>query len=260
MERLFPAQPTNYLTDVAGVVSPDVAGQINDLAARLRAATGAELAVVTLPTIEDQAPGNVALAIGRRWGVGAKAEIGDSTRNAGMVLLLVPKTADHKGEIYLSTGRGIEGIITDAESGRILDEMLPALRQGEWGPALLTGTQVIAETVAQGFGVTDSALVHARPFQGSGGSMGGGTILTIILLVIVVLIIISIISDASGGGTRSGRPRGGRRGGGWGGGLGGGGWSSGGFGGGGWGGGSGGGFGGFGGGGGFSGGGAGRSF
>lgn len=265
MERLFPAQPSNYLTDVAGVVSPDVAGQINDLASRLRAATGAELAVVTLPTIEDQAPGDVALAIGRRWGVGAKAEIGDSTRNAGMVLLLVPKTADHKGEIYLSTGRGIEGIITDAESGRMLDEMLPQLRQGEWGPALLTGTQVIAMTVAQGFGVTDSALVNARPFREPSGSMSRSTVFTIILLVLVVMIILSIINDASGGGRggpRSGRSRGGRHGGGWGGwggGLGGG-WSSGGFGGGGWGGGSGGGFGGFGGGGGFSGGGAGRSF
>ena len=65
------------------------AATINDLAGRLRAATGAELAVVTLPAIGDRAPVDVATAIGRAWGVGAKADIGDERRNAGMVLLLL---------------------------------------------------------------------------------------------------------------------------------------------------------------------------
>ena len=44
--------------------------RITDLAERLRAATGAELAVVTLPTIGDRDEADVALAIGRAWGVG----------------------------------------------------------------------------------------------------------------------------------------------------------------------------------------------
>ncbi|TFG88672.1 MAG: TPM domain-containing protein, partial [Gemmatimonadales bacterium] len=48
---LFPAQPTGYLTDAAGVVDPASAAAIEDLASRLRSATGAELAVVTLPTL-----------------------------------------------------------------------------------------------------------------------------------------------------------------------------------------------------------------
>ncbi|HWA16117.1 MAG TPA: TPM domain-containing protein, partial [Gemmatimonadales bacterium] len=61
--RLFPAKPDGYLTDRAKLVDPATARQINDLAARLRQATGAELAVVTLPTIENQAPGDVALTI-----------------------------------------------------------------------------------------------------------------------------------------------------------------------------------------------------
>ena len=46
---------------------------------------------MTLPTIGDHDEGEVALAIGRKWGVGARAEIGDARRNAGLVLLLVPR-------------------------------------------------------------------------------------------------------------------------------------------------------------------------
>jgi uncharacterized protein len=258
VRRLFPARPDNYLTDVAAVVDDQAAAAINDLASRLRTATGAELAVVTLPTIEDRAPGDVALAIGRAWGVGAKGAIGDSARNAGLVLLLVPRTSEHRGEIYLATGRGIEGIITDATAGRITDLMLPELREGRWGPALVLGTRAIAATVARGYGVSDSALLAADPFEGKSGAEAPISPLLIFIIIIVVMMLIgSAVSRAARG------PRGRYRRGGptifWGGGSGGG-WSSGGgWGSGGWGGG-GGGFGGFGGGGGFSGGGSGRSF
>lgn len=255
VRQLFPARPTNYLTDVAGIVDAASTSGINDLAARLRTATGAELAVVTLPTIQDRAPGDVALAIGRAWGVGAKAAIGDSARNAGLVLLLVPRTPEHKGEIYLATGRGIEGIVTDAAAGRITDLMLPDLREGRWGPALLLGARGVAATVAKGYGVSDSAIMAADPWQGSGSAEEVAiNPLVIFLIILAILIVISMIRRGGGGW----RPRGGIF---YGGGSGGG-WSSGGgWGGGGWGGGGGGGgFGGFGGGGGFSGGGSGRSF
>jgi uncharacterized protein len=251
---LFPSRPSDYLTDVAGIVDQGSARAINGLAARLRQATGAELAVVTLPTIMGYAPGDVALNIGRAWGVGAKADIGDSTRNAGVVLLLVPRSAKHRGEVYVSTGRGIEGIITDATAGRITDLMLPALREGSYGPALLLGTRAIASIVARGFGVTDSALAAADPFRSQSRDDTGELSPPLVLLIIILIFLVLSAISRGGGGGRGGR--GGRRGPRiyWGGpGWGGGGWGgSGGF--------RGGGFGGFGGGGGFSGGGAGRSF
>ncbi len=256
--RLIPAAPTDYLTDVAGLTSSAEAASINDLASRLRSATGAELAVVTLPTIGQYAPGDVALQIGRTWGVGAKAAVGDSTRNAGLVLLLVPRTAEHKGEIYLSTGRGIEGIVTDAASGRVVDLILPDLQQQRYGPALVLATQAIASLVAKGYGASDSVIAAADPFEsGSGGGSEEISPLVVFIIILVIFMVLSAISRNNRGG--GGRPRSGS---GWsGGGWGGGGWSGGGWGGGSWGGGGGGGgFGGFGGGGGFSGGGAGRSF
>lgn len=254
IRRLFPVRPTNYLTDSAGIVDGGTESAINDLAARLRQATGAELAVVTLPDIGQYAPGDVALTIGRTWGVGGKGEIGDSARNAGVVLLLVPRTSEHKGEIYISTGRGIEGIITDASAGRISDLMLPDLREGNWSAALLLGARAIASLTAKGYGVTDSALSAADPFRSSGGQTEQINPMVIILIIVVVLIVFSNINKGGGGRGRRRGPNiffpGGFGGGGWGGG----GWGGGGFGGGG------GGFGGFGGGGGFSGGGGGRSF
>jgi uncharacterized protein len=249
VQSYFPAQPTGYLTDMAGVVSRSDSARIEDLAARLRTATGAELAVVTLPTIGDRDEAEVALAIGRAWGVGNKAAIGDSTRNAGVVLLVVPRQ-NHQpgtGHVRIEVGRGLEGIITDAKAGQIRDLMGSSLSQEDYSTALSDGAAAISAMVAKGFGVSDSVLAAADPFRGSSGDEAfPGWVIPLIFFAIVIFLRVSAAR------------RGVRRGGYWGPGWGGGGWG-GGFGGGGFGGG-GGGFGGFGGGGGFSGGGAGGRF
>lgn len=252
-DSLFPPRPTGYLTDVAGVVDPASAATIDSLAARLRAVTGAEMAVVTLPTIGEYEASDVALAIGRAWGVGQAADIGDARRNAGVVVLLVPRREGepNSGRIFISTGRGLEGIVTDAAAGGVRDAMVPELRNGQYGPGLVTGSRLLAALIARGLGATDSTLTEpGRPHPISKG-------LLLFLLMIGIVVAVAIACASRGGGPPT--AGGGRRhrrtphvy---WGGG--GGGWGGGGFGGGG----GGGGFGGFGGGGGFSGGGAGGRF
>ena len=128
-----------HVNDFASVVDPVARAEMEDLLTRLRSATGAEIAVVTLPTIDDRDEAEVALAIGRKWGVGARAEIGDQRRNAGMVVLLVPRQ-NHQpgtGHVRIEVGQGLEGIVTDAASGQIRrDVMGPLLAQEQYGAAL----------------------------------------------------------------------------------------------------------------------------
>ncbi|MEO8452326.1 MAG: TPM domain-containing protein [Gemmatimonadota bacterium] len=255
IDSLVPARPTGYVTDVAGIVPPDVRTRIEATAARLRQLTGAEMAIVTLPRIGDYAPADVALAIGRTWKVGADAQIGDQRRNAGLVVLLVPRLENRtgSGHLFIATGQGLEGIVTDALAGRIQTAMRQSFAGGDYGPGLEAGVNQLAALIARGMGVTDSVLASGdksiRQRQDNRSSNPKYFLLLIVVLVFAVL-------------SRSGRgPRGGGGfGGGWGpiilGGLLGGGRRGGG--GGSWGGG--GGFGGFGGGGGFSGGGSGGDF
>jgi uncharacterized protein len=245
IDSLFPPQPVGYVNDLASVIQPDTARRMDDLIERLRGATGAEIAVVTLPSIGDRDAAEVALAIGRRWKIGAKADIGDPTRNAGLVLLLVPRREGdpNSGQIRIEVGQGLEGIVTDAAAGQIRDLMRPDLAQGNYGPGLFLGVRALSSLIARGYGVSDSALTAYRPPVDTGdGTPTVGNLLPLLLFVVFMLMV-------------SGRGRRRRRGIYWGGPWIGGGWGSGGgFGGGG------GGFGGFGGGGGFSGGGAGGRF
>jgi uncharacterized protein len=251
VRSLFPARPTGYVTDAAGVVDAAAEARITDLAERLRAATGAEMAVVTLPTIGDRDEADVAREIGRAWGVGAATGIGDETRNAGLVLLVVPRQEGRPGtgRVRVEAGQGLEGIVTDATAGRVRDLMGPSLAREDYSGAVEQGAQALAGIIARGFGVSDTALTNARPVQAPRG--GGGRSLG--ALPIILFIFFLLLSGALGGRGRR-RRRSVYWGGPWigGGGFGGGGWGGGG--------GFGGGFGGFGGGGGFSGGGAGGRF
>ena len=246
VEGLFPAQPVGLVNDFASLLDPGSRAQMEDLLGRLRSATGAEIAVVTLSTIGDYDEADVALAIGRTWGVGAKADIGDQRRNAGMVVLLVPRQ-NHQpgtGHVRIEVGQGLEGIVTDAASGQIRrDVMGPDLSREAYGPALVNGVRALTGLVARGFGVTDSTLATAPlPVQ----TRGPGS--QLLSLLPVLLFVLFVVMSNRGGRRRRVY---------WGGGP----WiGGGGFGGGGFGGGGGGGFGGFGGGGGFSGGGSGGRF
>jgi uncharacterized protein len=119
------------------------------------------MAVVTLPDIGLRAPVDVALAIGRAWGVGANAAIGQRTRNAGVVILLVPKetSASGRGECFVTTGQGTEGFITDAEAASICREAVPYFQQREYGPAM----ELVASRVASSSQRSSASRSTRRP-------------------------------------------------------------------------------------------------
>src|SRR5204862_3694469 len=160
--------PRGYVNDFAGVLDAASVAHMEAVIAEVRDKTRGELAVVTLPDIDDRPAADVALEIGRRWGVGAKAEAGDPAKNLGVVVLLVPKQ-NHRpgtGQIFIATGRGAEGFLTDARTGRVRDAMTPYLAREEYGAGLAYGVDLVAQAFAQEFAVTlDAAPTGARPVE-----------------------------------------------------------------------------------------------
>src|SRR5438046_9709054 len=82
--------PRGYVNDFAGVLDAASVAHMDAVIAEVRDKTRGEIAVVTLPDIDDRSAADVALQIGRQWGVGAKGEAGDPTKNLGVVVLIVP--------------------------------------------------------------------------------------------------------------------------------------------------------------------------
>src|ERR1700694_65447 len=233
--------PRGYVNDFAGVLDSQSVRHMEAVIAEVQEKTRGEIAVVTLPDIGDRAASDVALQIGRQWGVRAKAAAGDPKKNLGVVVLLVPMK-NHRpgtGQVFIATGRGAEGFLTDARAGRIRDAMLPFCAQEQYGKGLALGVDLIAQAIAAEFGVTLANPEYAMPQSVRDdrrqvtSPFGWAVAIFLVLLILTRgrIPCLPFLFMARGGG---------------------GGWGGGGFGGGG-----GGGFGGFGGGGGFSGGGAG---
>jgi uncharacterized protein len=243
--------PRGLVNDFAGVIPPETAARLERIAQDVRDKTRGEMAIVTLKDLGGREPSDIALRIGREWKVGKMANIGDRSRNAGVVILVVPKetAADKRGRCRIETGQGTEGFITDATAGDICREAVPFFQRRDYAGGIEWITQRVAQRFAKEFNVTlDSAAqstIRMPPRQRAQQRSSG---ISPFFLLIILFIVLSMLGG-----------RGGRR---WGcfplflpfGGFGGGG------GGGGFGGGGGGGFGGFGGGGGFSGGGGGSDW
>ena len=246
--------PVGYVNDFAHVLSPEASARIDAIIQDVKTKSRGEIVVVTLPDLKGRDPSDVALQIGRQWKIGATGGPGDRAKNAGVVILVVPKetSSDGQGHVQISTGQGAEGFLTDATTGEIQDEAIPFFRERDYGRALELITFRVAERYGREFGFTvDTALAAQVPMPEPASAPSGGGGINPVFIFILFIIVLSLL-----GGRRRGcggclpifLPMGG---GGWGRG---GGWSSGG------GGGGFGGFGGFGGGGGFSGGGSGRSW
>lgn len=136
-------KPQGYVSDFAGVIDPRSRAAIEAYAASVEQATGAQLAFVTIPTLEGQAIEDVANDIFRSFGVGRKKE-----DDGAMVLLAVAERHSR-----LEVGGGLGEAVPDSMAGLLLDDMRPALRAGDYGVAMLTAAERLGSTIAKAKGV-----------------------------------------------------------------------------------------------------------
>src|SRR3954453_6006619 len=129
-------KPQGYVSDFAGVIDPTSRAAIESYAARVEAATGAQLAFVTISSLEGQPIEDVANDIFRSWGVGKKKE------DTGAMGLL----AVNDRRSRLEVGGGLGEFVPDSMAGLLLEDMRPALRQGDYGAAMVAAAERLGST------------------------------------------------------------------------------------------------------------------
>jgi len=151
-----------YVNDFAKVLTQENLSKLNGLLMELKSKTGAEVAVVTLSSLDGYPIEDVGLAIGRDWKIGQKG------KDNGLVIVVAPN--DRK--MRIEVGYGLEGILTDSGAGRIRDEyMVPYFKQGDYQTGIIYGTSAVVSTIAKGYGVNITGNYDVPPpTQTSGGS------------------------------------------------------------------------------------------
>jgi uncharacterized protein len=145
-------KPQGYVSDFAGVVDPAAKAQLEAYAASVERATGAQIALVTVNSLEGEPIEDVANTIFRAWGVGRKGA------DEGILLLLA--VGDRRSR--LEVGYGLEPILPDGLDGSILRAMRPALRQGDYGDAMRAAASTIGDAIAAAKHVTLDASLPRR--------------------------------------------------------------------------------------------------
>ena len=143
-EKVEQLSPQGYVDDFAGVIDSDSRQRITALCEELDQKADAQLAVVTIHTLEGDTAQNFANRLFEKWGVGPKG------KDRGVMVLLA--VDDHK--YWTEVGYGLEPILPDGKVGGFGRQMLPLLRQNQYGAALLQISSQIAATIAQDRGVT----------------------------------------------------------------------------------------------------------
>ena len=147
-------KPQGYINDFANVVTPEARQELERYCTLVEKATGAQMAFVTMDTLDGEPVEDVANNLYRQWGIGKKGT------DEGLLLLLVVKDKRSRLEI----GRGLEPYITDATSGATLREMRASLRTGNYGEAFYSAAHSLGSRIALAKGVTlDDAAYKPRP-------------------------------------------------------------------------------------------------
>ena len=168
-------KPAGYVNDFAGVLSPAARNLLTALCTEVDQKAKAQIAVVTVKSLDGRPVEDFAIGLATQWGVGPKQS------DRGVLILVAPQ--DHK--YWTTVGYGLEPILPDGKVGGFGREAVPYLRDGNYDAALLLMTRRVADVIAQDRGVTLSgttSLPSAPAPRRSQRGTGIGPIATIIIL------------------------------------------------------------------------------
>jgi uncharacterized protein len=132
--------PPRLVNDFAGVLSPAEAEQLEQQLVAFNDSTSTQITLVTVKSLNGYAPDDFTYRIGEKWGVGQKG------KNNGIVVMVKPKYGNERGEAFIASGYGLEGVVPDAICRRIVDnEMIPEFKKGNY----FTGIKAATTTLMQ---------------------------------------------------------------------------------------------------------------
>lgn len=147
-----PAVPTGpagtYVFDYANLLGDADIQAMDDAADALNGETGAMAICVTVDALDGMNSKDFAYDLFNGWG------IGDKDRNDGVLLLF------SRGDrvIEITTGTGLEEILTDADAGQLLDDhAMPHLQDGAYAKGIRTAFVQLCRSLTQAEGKTPSA-------------------------------------------------------------------------------------------------------
>lgn len=158
------------VNDLANMIPADARQRIEQKLAAFEQQTGAQVAVLTIPSLEGEPVEDFSLRVVEAWKLGKKG------KDNG-VLFLVSKL-DRR--MRIEVGYGLEGDLTDLESSRIMDDVVaPYFRNGDFGGGIEKGVDAILASL-QGQEVV-APESGGQNVQAPGGNAFSGLVFALVI-------------------------------------------------------------------------------
>nr|WP_210471301.1 TPM domain-containing protein [Sporosarcina sp. 6E9] len=189
-----------YVQDFANLLNAEQKEELVNYGMQLEDATGAQLVVMTVNSLEGDAIEDYSVKVFREYGIGQKAE------NNGVLFLVAP----NDGALWISTGYGLEGALPDGKIGRIRDQYaFPYMKEGKFDLGIMNTYKALFNEIAKEYN-WDGEFAPVQVSESYEEDSDTG--LPFPIIVIIVVIILFTMRSRGGGGGSGGS--GGRRGGG----------------------------------------------
>lgn len=183
-EPISSLKPTNYVNDFAGVVSPVIQDQLNDMCRQADQKAQAQIAVVTIKSTDGQEIVDYSVSLYQKWGIGQKG------KDRGVLILLAVQDRKY----WTTVGYSLEPILPDGKVGGFGREVVPYLKQGDYDGAVSLLTSRVIDVIAKDAGVeiTTAQARRIQPYESQPRgrpSLSAGEILALVVIIIIILAI-----------------------------------------------------------------------
>lgn len=188
--QTFP-QLTGRVVDQAHLLSAAQVADVSSKSAALEAQSGRQLFVATVNSLEGYPIEDYAYRLGRAW------KIGSAKNNDGVLLLVAP----NERKVWIATGYGAGGFMTDAMAGVITREaILPHFKQNppDYGGGIEAGADAIIKQMSLPPDEAQKNTTAAEQTQQQRQRSGGNPLPILFWVMIVVFIVLSRLRRAGG--------------------------------------------------------------
>jgi len=145
VDQIVPqVKASGYVTDLAGVLSQSAREQLTALCTEVDHKAQAQIAVVTIKSLDGRTEADYAVDLAERLGIGPKST------SSGVLILVAPN--EHR--YYMAVGYGLEGILPDGKVGGFGREAVPLFRNNDYDGGVLLMTRRVADVIAADRGIT----------------------------------------------------------------------------------------------------------
>lgn len=183
-----PGTPNGYVNDFADVLTTEQEKILSDLVHEHRLKTSDEIAIVTVSSTAEESIEQYAVKLFEEWGIGRRDQ------DNGVLLLLA--IADRR--LRIEVGYGLESVLTDSRSARIISGATGSLKQQDYSGAIQQMTREIIAAVENKDQVFQSTSPEPVESGRSELFLMVGTIVFTLLLIFLPIPIVLFIAKRQG--------------------------------------------------------------